>query len=216
MPESIEAVLWDFGGVFTSSPFEAFSTYESRNKLPNGFIRSVNSQNPTTNAWALLESNRISRDRFDTLFREESRSLGYEVSGYEVLGLLAGNIRPRMVNALKICKEHFKVGCITNNMKPVDPTMNTVEKRQFTDTGEIMGMFDVIVESSIEGVRKPDPKIYEITCDRLNVMPDQCVFLDDLGINLKPARTMGMTTIKVVEPDDAIAELSNATGLQFP
>lgn len=216
MPKPIEAVLWDFGGVFTSSPFEAFSTYESQNKLPSDFIRAVNSNNPTTNAWAQLESNQISRDEFDTLFREESKSLGYEVSGYQVLGLLSGKIRPRMVNALKICKEHFKVGCITNNMKPVDPSLNTVEKRQFTDTGEIMGMFDVIVESSIEGVRKPNPKIYEITCSRLDVTPDQCVFLDDLGVNLKPARTMGMTTIKVVDPDDAIAELSAATGLQFP
>ena len=100
-------------------------------------------------------------------------------------------------------------------MKPADPNLNTVEKRQFTDTGEIMGIFDLIVESSIEGVRKPNPKIYEIACSRLNVRPSECVFLDDLGINLKPARAMGMTTIKVVDPNVAINELSKATGLTF-
>ena len=212
----IRAVLWDFGGVFTSSPFEAFERFESDHSLPQNFIRTVNSTNPDNNAWAKLEANEISRETFDELFQLESEALGHTVRGADVLLLLSGKLRPRMVEALATCKNHFKVGCITNNMKPVDLSQNTPANRQFTDTGPIMAMFDTIVESSIEGVRKPNPRIYEIACSRLNVSPTECVFLDDLGINLKPARAMGMTTIKVVDPDEAILELQEATWLQFP
>ena len=167
----IEAVLWDFGGVFTSSPFEAFAKYEEENRLPTDFIRKVNSTNPDTNAWALLEANEISREQFGELFREESAGLGHPVDGLEVLELLSGQLRPRMVETLRTCKEHFKVACITNNMKPKDPSLDTIEKRQFTDTGEVMTLFDAIIESSIEGVRKPQPRIYKIACERLAVEP---------------------------------------------
>lgn len=211
----IHAVLWDFGGVFTSSPFEAFNRFEEERNLPIDFIRTVNSTNPESNAWAKLEANAVSREEFDGLFLDESRAMGHAVHGRDVLTLLAGKLRPRMVSVLTTCKKHFKVGCITNNIKPADPAQNTPATRQFTDTGPIMEMFDVIIESSIEGVRKPNPRIYEITCERLNVKPNHCVFLDDLGINLKPARAMGMTTIKVVDPDVAIRELEDATGLRF-
>lgn len=212
---SIQAVLWDFGGVFTSSPFEAFDRFEQANGLPKDFIRTINSTNPSDNAWAKLEANEITREEFDQLFREESEALGHSVNGADVLLLLSGKLRPRMVTTLEKCKQHFKVGCITNNMKPADPAQNSPATRQFTETGPIMEMFDVIIESSIEGVRKPNPRIYEIACDRLDVRPKNCVFLDDLGINLKPARAMGMTTIKVVDPDVAIGELEIATGLSF-
>ena len=212
---NIQAVLWDFGGVFTSSPFEAFNQFEHERSLPKDFIRTVNSTNPDSNAWAKLEANVVSREEFDGLFLDESRAMGHAVRGRDVLTLLAGKLRPRMVNVLATCKKHFKVGCITNNIKPADPTQNTAATRQFTETGPIMEMFDVIIESSIEGVRKPSPRIYQIACERLAVEPNRCVFLDDLGINLKPARAMGMTTIKVVDPDDAIRELEDATGLRF-
>ena len=212
---TIKAVLWDFGGVFTTSPFETFSKFEAANGLPDGLIRSVNSTNPTSNAWAQFESNQISRERFGELFKEESAQKGYPVSGLKVLDLLSGQVRPRMVRTLEHCKQHFKVGCITNNFKPVEGVVDSVKTRQFVDTGSIMTLFDTIVESSVEGVRKPNPKIYEIACSRLDVVPDQCVFLDDLGVNLKPARAMGMITIKVVDPDEAIAQLAEATGLEF-
>lgn len=211
----VRAVLWDFGGVFTSSPFEAFNHFEQEHGLPKDFIRTVNSTNPDTNAWAKLEANAVSREEFDGLFHDESRAMGHAVRGSDVLTLLSGKLRPRMVRVLAECKKHFKVGCITNNIKPANPEQNTPATRQFTETGPIMEMFDAIIESSIEGVRKPNPKIYEIACERLAVEPNHCVFLDDLGINLKPARAMGMTTIKVVDPDDAIRELEEATGLRF-
>ena len=216
MNSALKTILWDFGGVFTTSPFEAFAKFERERGLPEDFIRSVNSRNIEANAWAQLESNKISREEFDELFRLESEELGHSVRGSDVLTLLSGDVRPRMVTTLAECKKHYRVGCITNNMKPSAENHATPTVVQDSPTLKIMEMFETIVESSVEGVRKPDPQIYKIACRRLNCEPEQCVFLDDLGINLKPARAMGMITIKVVDPDVAIQELSVATGLSFP
>jgi hypothetical protein len=112
----IQAVLWDFGGVFTTSPFEAFNRFEAQNGLPRDLIRTINSTNPDTNAWALYERTEIDRRGFDQKFLEESTAVGHPVRGADVLPLLSGDVRPRMVEALRICKANFKVGCITNNM----------------------------------------------------------------------------------------------------
>ena len=211
----IEAILWDFGGVFTTSPFEAFNRFEAARNLPKDFIRRVNSTNPTTNAWAQFESNAITAEQFDQLFERESESLGHPVRGVRVLELLSGELRPRMVSVLKKCKEHFKVGCITNNMKSGEGPSMARDEAKAAASQSVMALFDVIVESSVEGVRKPNPRIYEIACDRMGVGPDGCVFLDDLGINLKPAKALGMTTIKVIEEDQAIKDLEKATGIRF-
>ena len=211
----IEAILWDFGGVLTTSPFEAFNRFEAAHYLPKDFIRRVNSTNPSTNAWAQFESNAITAEQFDQLFERESESLGHPVRGARVLELLSGELRPRMVNVLKKCKEHFKVGCITNNMKSGEGPSMARDEAKAAASQSVMALFDVIVESSVEGVRKPNPRIYEIACDRMGVRPDGCVFLDDLGINLKPAKVLGMTTIKVVEEDQAIKDLEKATGIRF-
>ena len=212
---SIEAILWDFGGVLTTSPFEAFNRFEAAHYLPKDFIRRVNSTNPSTNAWAQFESNAITAEQFDQLFERESESLGHPVRGVRVLELLSGELRPRMVNVLKKCKEHFKVGCITNNMKSGEGPSMARDEAKAAASQSVMALFDVIVESSVEGVRKPNPRIYEIACDRMGVGPDGCVFLDDLGINLKPAKALGMTTIKVIEEDQAIKDLEKATGIRF-
>ena len=80
---------------------------------------------------------------------------------------------------------------------------------------EIMEMFDELIESSKIGIRKPDPRIYHMMCEQLGVGPAACVFLDDLGPNLKPARALGMTTIKVESAPQAIAELEAATGMKL-
>ena len=212
----IQAVLWDFGGVFTTSPFEAFARFEKARGLPENFIRTINSTNPNHNAWARFESSAISVDEFDAAFREEAQAHGYSVAGKDVLELLSGEFRPRMAAALAECKKHFKVGCITNNMRKAGdgPTMAASDERA-EQAAKVMALFDMVVESSVEGVRKPQPRIYEIACERLGVAPRHTVFLDDLGINLKPARAMGMTTIKVVTEQQAIRELSDATGLVF-
>lgn len=219
----IEAVLWDFGGVFTTSPFEAFGRFEAEHGLPADFIRTVNSINPHDNAWARFESSEIDVDEFDTAFRVEAEALGHSVDGKDVLALLSGEFRPRMARALRECRKHYKLGCITNNMKNAQapasgsatPIATTATERT-AQVAEVMAQFDVVVESSVEGVRKPNPAIYRIACDRLGVTPDRAVFLDDLGINLKPARAMGMITIKVVTEDQALRELAEATGLVFP
>ena len=210
---ALDAILWDFGGVLTSSPFEAFNRYEAEHGLPADFIRSINATNPDSNAWAQFESSAIDRDAFDEQFATESRAAGHEVRGRDVLALLSGDVRPRMVQMLDACKTRYRVGCITNNVKTgAGPGMAT-DSRRADAVQDVMRRFDVVVESSVEGVRKPNPAIYRIACERLSVDPARCAFLDDLGINLKPARAMGMHTIKVRSEDQAIADLAALTGL---
>ncbi|MDO8377588.1 HAD-IA family hydrolase [Phenylobacterium sp.] len=212
---AVEAVIWDFGGVFTSSPFEAFARYEAENGVPKDLIRRVNSTNPDTNAWALFERNEIDTAGFDRLFLEESTALGHPVPGSHVLPLLSGSVRPRMVAALKACKEQFKVGCITNNMVSMHSPGADAPQRAAGAMGQIMPLFDHIIESSKAGVRKPDPAIYLMMCEALGVEAGACVYLDDLGINCKPAAALGMRAIKVVDVDQTLAELAAATGLIF-
>ena len=212
----IQAVLWDFGGVLTTSPFEAFNRYETEHGLPADFIRTINANNPFDNAWAKFESSRIDFAGFDRAFAEESAAAGHRVRGQDVVALLSGDLRPRMVRVLEHCKGHFKLACITNNVKSGTGPAMASDGSKAQRVRQVMELFDLVVESSIEGIRKPNPKIYELTCDRLGVAPADTVFLDDLGINLKPARALGMQTIKVLGEDQAISELAAVTGLDFP
>ena len=211
----IEAVIWDFGGVFTTSPFEAFNRFESEQGLPKDLIRQINSTNPDTNAWALFERNEVDPAGFDGLFLAESTALGHAVPGRDVLPLLAGALRPRMVAALKACKAQFKVGCITNNVVSMHSPGQDEGQRAAGAMGQVMPLFDAIIESSKAGVRKPDPKIYLMMCELLAVSPQACVYLDDLGINCKPAAGLGMKAIKVVDVDQTLLELALVTGLTF-
>jgi putative hydrolase of the HAD superfamily len=210
---SPRAVLWDFGGVILSSPFEAFNRYENEAGLPKDFIRSLNARNPDTNAWAKMERSEVSLEGFVALFEDEARQAGHQVDGWKILQALSGDIRPQMVEALRRCKAAFRVACITNNMKSgAGPGMaRSPEKARAV--ADIMTLFEHVVESSKLGLRKPDPKIYSHACELLGVPPQDCVYLDDLGINLKPARAMGMRTIKVGDPDLAIAELEAMVGI---
>jgi putative hydrolase of the HAD superfamily len=210
---TIEAVIWDFGGVFTTSPFEAFARYEMRHELPEGLIRKVNATNPDENAWAKFERSEVGIAEFDRLFAAESRALGHEVPGHDVIALLQGELRPEMVHALEQCKTRFKAGCITNNVKPHDGKTMWEEGSRAAQIHGVMERFDHVIESALVGIRKPDPRIYEMMCEALTVAPAACVYLDDLGVNCKPARAMGMATIKVLNADQAIAELEELTGL---
>ena len=213
---AIEAVIWDFGGVFTSSPFEAFNRYEAKRGLPKDLIRTINATNPHDNAWALFERAEINAAGFDVKFAEEAKALGYDVRGADILPQLSGDVRPGMVAALKACKARFKVGCITNNMRDAGKGAGMAASEEGASrVGYIMAEFDAVIESSKVGVRKPDPKIYLMMCDLLSVKPESCVYLDDLGINCKPAAQLGMTAIKVVSEAQALAELAKATGLVF-
>lgn len=209
------AVLWDFGGVILSSPFEAFNRYEAEIGLPKDFIRSLNARNGDTNAWAKMERSEVSLEGFVELFEQEARQQGHKLDGWRILQSLSGDIRPQMVEALRRCSRAFRVACITNNMKQGEgPGMaRSADKAQAV--AEIMTLFEHVVESSKLGLRKPDPRIYRHACDLLGVQPEECVYLDDLGINLKPARALGMRTIKVGDPDVAIDELQAMVGIQL-
>lgn len=209
----IRAVLWDFGGVLTSSPFEAFRRFEREHGYPENFIRRVNSTNPDHNAWARLERSEITLDEFDRLFDAEARALGKSLAGRRVVELLAGDLRPRMVEALRRCGTRFKTACLTNNVAVGEGPGMARAGNAAAAIAEVMRMFDFVIESSKVGVRKPDPRFYERALAALECAPREAVYLDDLGINLKPARAMGMHTIKVVDPDAALAELEEVLGL---
>ncbi|MDP6965395.1 MAG: HAD-IA family hydrolase [Acidimicrobiales bacterium] len=202
----IEAVLFDFGGVILSSPFEAFAEYENEIGLPPDTIRKINATNPDTNAWAQFERREVNPEEFVLLFEKEALALGHELDAQRILEGLHGSLRPAMVEALSKCSSKFKTAMLTNNITPMG------EQDLDEEVEKVVEIFDLLVESSIEGCRKPEEKFYEIACERLNVKPENCVFLDDLGINLKPARDMGMSTIKVVDPEDAIRELYEILG----
>ena len=209
-----KGVFWDFGGVITSSPFERFNQLEKRLNLPHNFIRQVNSIEPHTNAWAQLERGEISRERFENEFRRESAALGHEVSGAEVLTVLAGKLRPEMVQALQRIRGRMVQGCLTNNLLPADRDDWT--RQMDAEVAEAMGLFDFVQESSAEGLRKPEPEFYRMAMRKSGLEdPAQVIFLDDLGINLKPARAMGMHTIKVVDPGRALADLQQLIGFSL-
>jgi putative hydrolase of the HAD superfamily len=203
---AITAALFDFGGVILSSPFEAFTRFERSHGLPDGFLRRVNATNPDTNAWARLERSEVSLDEFCPLFESEAEALGHRVDAREVLGLLSGELRPEMVEAVRRCGERLTTALLTNNVAGMGSRTG--------DADDVLGLFDHIVESSQVGFRKPDIRFYELACSRIGIEPSEAVFLDDLGVNLKPARAMGMTTIKVEDPAVAIGELEQVVG--FP
>jgi putative hydrolase of the HAD superfamily len=206
----IEAVIWDFGGVFTTSPFEAFAKFEAEHGLPADIIRRVNAANHLENAWARFERAEVDIETFDALFAAESLALGAEIRGKDILPLLYGELRPEMVEALRRVKAKFRTGCITNNL-PANSIGSQGGRALYV--AEVMALFDHVIESAKIGLRKPDPRIYQMMTEALRVDPKACVYLDDLGVNLKPAREMGMTTIKVLNAQQAIVELEAATGL---
>ncbi len=216
---NIRAVLFDFGGVVLTSPFDAFAEYEQAEGFPVGLIRDINSTNPDDNAWARFERSDVDADGFVELFEAEARDRGHAASGRKVLQLISGDVRPEMVEAIRRVKAAgFVTACLTNNFRPkgslgsVNRTDNTSRDAQ---VAEVMAMFDHVVESSVIGVRKPEKEFYLKALELVQVEPDQAVFLDDLGINLKPAKAMGMTTIKVLNADQALSDLESVIGLDL-
>jgi len=212
----IKAVFWDFGGVITSSPFEAFNKFEKDNNLPVDFLRQVNSTNPNDNAWAKLERNEVNFNEFDLLFEEESNNQGHAVKGKEVIALLQGQIRPEMVKALRKIQGNLIQACLTNNIQSLKE--ETFEEGNVSVAGQhdvIMDLFDFVIESSKVNLRKPDPAFYKIACEKASIEPSEAVFLDDLGINLKPAKNLGMKTIKVINSTDALQELQKLISIKI-
>ena len=209
-PTVPEAVLFDFGGVILTSPFDAFAAYEAEVGLPPDTVRRINSTNPDTNAWARFERREVGPVEFCVLFEAEAAALGLELDARRILAGLHGELRPDMVEALRRCGSTLRTALLTNNVTPLAD-----QEVAGSSVLEVVEMFDVVVESSVVGCRKPEPAFYGLACERLGVEPSACVFLDDLGVNLKPARAMGMTTIKVVDPATAIAQLEQVLGIQL-
>ncbi len=202
-------IIFDFGGVITSSPFEAFNRLEAKRGVPHDSVRRINSANPDGNAWALFERAEIDAAQFDMLFANEAALMDIDLRGADVLQCLAGDIRPVMVRALDMLKDKgFTLGCITNNVPTGKGAGMAVSDEKAAAVADIMERFDHIIESSKAGIRKPDPRIYQMMCEALSVETAQCIYLDDLGINCKPAAKLGMTAIKVVNGDQALTDLA--------
>ena len=212
----IEAVIFDFGGVITSSPFEAFNRLEEDRGLPLNFVRTVNANNPGGNAWARLERSEIDPAAFDALFAEEAAVLGHELRGSEVLRVLAGNIREEMVVALdRLAGAGYRLGCITNNVRGARGPGMARSEEGANRFATVFARFEHVIESSTAGVRKPDPRIYRMMCEALGVAPSACVYLDDLGVNCKPAAAMGMHAIKVLSARQALDDLGAVLGIDL-
>ncbi|HTS53557.1 MAG TPA: HAD-IA family hydrolase [Burkholderiales bacterium] len=210
---TIRAVLWDFGGVFTESPFKAFAAFERSRGLPRDFLRQVNSIEADTNAWARFERGELTLAEFGDAFELESSALGHGVRGEGVIALLYGEVRPQMVEALRRCKRHFVNACLTNNVRSGGGRGLPTAEARAQEAAHILGLFDLVIESSLVGARKPEPRFYRLALERLEIEPRQAVYLDDLGINLKPARALGMTTIKVDSPERALRQLETVLNI---
>ena len=207
--QDLKAVFWVFGGVITTSPIDSFNIYEKENNLAKDFIRQVNATNPDNNAWAKLERNEIDILKFNDLFLAESSKLGYPIPGIEVISLLQGQLRPEMIGALKKIKGQLIQACLTNNISSPNEELSDENVSIAGKNDEVMSLFDFVIASSEQNVRKPDPDFYQLALEEANVRPNEVVFLDDLGINLKPARALGMHTIKVTDASNALRELND-------
>ncbi len=204
---SYRAVTFDLGGVVFPSPLDVFRAYEREHGLPDRFISRVVVADPEGGAWARLERGELTVESFATEFEAECGAAGGRVDAQALMAAVGQGFaaRPEMLAALRAIRAHgLKTGALTNNWVADEPSPGGV--RALDD------VFDVVVESAVEGLRKPDPRVYELACERLRVQPDESVFLDDLGVNLKSARTLGMTTIKVDDPAEALAELAGVLG----
>lgn len=211
-----DAVIFDFGGVITASPFEAFNRLEEERGLPANFIRTVNATNPHDNAWARFERAEIDARTFDVLFEAEAEALGHSIEGRAVLAVLSGSIRPAMVRALdQLAGAGYRLACITNNV-PAGHGAGMARSGDAKDAYEqVFARFEQVIESSKAGVRKPDPRIYMMMCELLGLEAARCIYLDDLGINCKPAATLGMAAIKVTSGEQALGELGALVGMEL-
>ena len=205
----IRAVIFDLGGVVFPSPFEAFDAYDHGNGLSKGTMRGLIRRSSEEGAWAALERGELTMDEFVTALEAEADGAGFRLDARKLMALIGSGLgpRPEMTRAIERIRAHgLRTGALTNNWSD--------ERRRAPHALHELDLFDAVVESAVEGLRKPDPRIYALTLMRLDVLASEAVFLDDLGINLKPAREMGITTIKVVDPDDALRELETVLGFE--
>lgn len=199
----IKAVLFDLGGVIFDSPLHTISAFEADQGLAAGTVGRIVTEAGGEGAWARHERGEISAETFEQGLTEEARRFGVDLDVAGMMRRIEAEVavRPPMLAAVgRLREEGIAVAAVTNNWKGLNAP--SVEEH-----------FDVVVESCLEGVRKPEPEIYRITLARLGVAPRQAVMLDDIGVNLKTALKMGMTTIKVTDPIDALQELGALVGI---
>lgn len=204
----IEAVIFDLGGVVLESPFQVIARYEREHGLPADAINRVVVAAGEQGAWARLERGELTVQTFCEPFEADCRAHGLTVDARRLMREIGEAARPRpvMLEAIRRLRaKGFRVAALTNN---------------WLDGGRPLGdglreHFDVFVESASVGLRKPDPRIYALVCRRLGVAPEQAVFLDDIGRNLKTARALGMATIRVRDPEQALRELGALVGLDL-
>ena len=204
----IEAVVFDIGGVVQESPLHAIARYERDHGLPPDAVNRAVVAAGDAGAWARLERGELTVESFLAPFEADCRAHGVRVDGRRLMALIAeaSRPRPRMLEAVRTIRARgLRVGALTNNW--------VADGRRPTDG--LRAHFDVFVESAVVGLRKPDPRIYELVCRELGVEPSRVAFLDDIGMNLKPARALGMVTIKVDDPDRALRELSALLGFDL-
>ena len=203
---TIKTIIFDFGGVVTNSPIEGFKKLEDTHGYAKGLITSINMNNPNNNAWAQSERGEINIDTFLSQFEKEALEIGQKINANEILMQLYGSLRPIMVNKIiSLAKsKKYKLICLTNVLKGMNKFM---PKEREEAVNNILSYFDVIYESYKIGMRKPESRIYEYIIDNLAIIPNEAVFLDDLGMNLKTAKKLGINTIKVVDPEESIKEL---------
>lgn len=202
----VRAVLFDLGGVVIGSPLHAIARYERELGLPAGVVnRNVVDTGPQ-GAWSRLERGELAMAEFHAAFEAELRALGHSICAATMMARIAEcEPRPAMLEAIRrIRARGLRAGALTNNWAD----------DRGEPTHDLAALFDAFVESSKVGLRKPDPRIYQLACDALGVAPSEAVFLDDIGRNLKAARELGMRTIKVDAPAPALEELSRQLG--FP
>lgn len=212
MSPPVRAVLFDFGGVILSSPIDELLAYEAEVGLPAGFLQNLNKQRADDNAWARMERGELSEDAFYDLFEAEARALGGTVDARALFRRLTGHIREEMVDAVRTLRSRYVTMCVTNNMRLGFGSAMASTEEKAAEIARAMMHFQHVVESYKIGARKPERRFFEHACAVAGLQPAECVFLDDLGTNLKTARTMGMRTIKVVDPGTALEELEAILG----
>ena len=199
---SYRAVIFDLGGVVLQSPLRIILRFERERGLPEGTVGRVIVSGGPDGTWAQLERGEISLEQFYQALDADAAAAGTPFSAAELLGAFdqMATVRPEMIDVIR--------GLRARDLKTAALTNNWVSRNQwYRLMGELQAEFDVFVESCKVGLRKPDPRIYELVLDELGVPAPDSIFLDDLGTNLKPARAMGMATIKVEDPNEALAEL---------
>ena len=203
---NIQTIIFDFGGVITDSPIEGFKKLEKFYGISKGVISSIVMTNPDNNAWAKSERGEIDIQTFIEEFNLEAKKLGYNLNAKEILKQLYGPLRPLMVEKIASLSKNYQLICLTNVLKGVH-VFSPKERKKEVD--HVLSFFDKIYESCEIGMRKPEKRIYRYLLDDLKIKPENSVFLDDLGMNLKTAKLLGINTIKVIDPIAALRELNN-------